>query len=358
MPRQDLEWLLNFSDLTPQRVIALLGTMQPTSGFGELFQYSNPMAAAAGYMGGYLVYPNMELGTAFDKAMQSYVFDPLGMRDTTMDFALAQRGNFATAHAPDVDGHMTLAEAHANYSVVPIRPAGGVWSTVDDMLKYIAMELAEGQLPDGKRFINRDVLLERRAPQVVESVDVTYGMALSVNRVYGAPVVHHGGDMVGFHSDMIWLPEHGVGAVVLTNGDPGWLIRTVFRRKLLEVLFDGKPEADAQIEAQSKTFYEELAADRRLLTIPADSKATDQLAAHYVNPALGTVNVDRKSDKTVFDFVVFPSEVGSRVNPDGTTSLITTVPGMNGIEYVVGASSGKRTLTLRDMQHEYVYLEK
>ena len=64
-------------------------------------------------------------------------------------------------------------------------------------------------------------------------------------RQYGMPVVHHGGDMIGFHSDMMWLPEHGVGAVILTNGDPGWLVRTVFRRKLLEVLFDGKPEADA-----------------------------------------------------------------------------------------------------------------
>ena len=28
----------------------------------------------------------MELGAAFDRAMQVYVFDPLSMRDTTMDF--------------------------------------------------------------------------------------------------------------------------------------------------------------------------------------------------------------------------------------------------------------------------------
>ncbi len=169
MPRQDLEWLLNFRDLTPDKVLTLLGTMQPTSGFGELFQYSNPMAAAAGYMGGHLVHPDVEVGAAFDETMQSYVFDPLGMRNTTMDFALAQLGNFATAHAPDVDGHMTLAEARANYSVVPIRPAGAVWSSVDDMLNYVAMELAEGRLPDGKRFIDRNVLLERQAPQVVLS---------------------------------------------------------------------------------------------------------------------------------------------------------------------------------------------
>jgi CubicO group peptidase (beta-lactamase class C family) len=357
MPRQDLEWLLNFRDLTPEGVIKLLGSMQPTSGFGELFQYSNPMAAAAGYLGGQLVYPDLELGTAFDKAMKRYVFDPLGMDNTTMDFALAQSGNFATAHAPDVDGHMSKAEARANYSIVPIRPAGAVWSSVNDMLKYVAMELAEGSLPDGRRFIDRNLLLERQKPQVVESTDVTYGMALSVDRVYGTPVVHHGGDMIGFHSDMIWLPEHGVGAVILTNGDPGWLVRSVFRRKLLEVLFDGRPEANSQIEAQSKTFYEEMAAERRLLTVPADTKAGEMLGVRYVNPALGPIVVSREGGNTVFDLGAFPSEVGSRVNPDGTTSLITIVPGMNGLEYVVGSSGAKRSLTLRDMQHEYSFME-
>jgi CubicO group peptidase (beta-lactamase class C family) len=358
MPRQDLEWLLNFGELTPDKVIALLGTMQPTSGFGELFQYSNAMAAAAGYIGGRLVYPDMESGAAFDKAMQIYVFDPLGMRDTTMDFALAQQGNVAVPHAPDVDGHMTLADARANYSVVPMRPAGGVWSSVDDMLKYVAIELTQGRLPDGTRFIDRSLLLERLAPQVVVSTDVTYGMALEVDRVYGTRVVHHGGDMIGFHSDMIWLPEYGVGAVVLTNANPGWQIRDVFRRKLLEVLFDGRPEADALIEARSKAFYEYMAAERRLLTVPAEAKAAEALAARYVNSALGTINVARSAGRLVFDMGVFQSEVGSRTNPDGTTSFITTVPGMNGFEYVAGTSGSKRTLTLRDMQHEYVFLER
>jgi CubicO group peptidase (beta-lactamase class C family) len=358
MPRQDLEWFLQFRDLTPERVMNLLGTMQPTSDFGALFQYSNTMAAAAGYIGGHLVYPNMELGAGFDKAIQGYVFGPLKMRDTTMDFALAQRGDFATAHAPDVNGHMTLAEAHVNYSAVPIRPAGAVWSTVDDMLKYVAMELAEGKLPNGTRYIDRALLLERRAPQVVVSTDDTYGMGLEVDRVYGTPVVYHGGDMIGFHSDMIWLPEHGVGAVILTNGDPGWLIRTIFRRKLLEVLFDGKPEADAQIEAASKTFYEEMAAERRLLTVPADSRAASLLAAHYENPALGTITVKHKGTSVVFDLGAFESEVGSRSNPDGTTSFITTVPGVNGLEYVAGTNGGKRSLITRDSQHEYVLLEK
>ena len=50
LPRQDLEWLLNYGTATPASSLALLGTMQPTSRFGEVYQYSNLMAAAAGYV--------------------------------------------------------------------------------------------------------------------------------------------------------------------------------------------------------------------------------------------------------------------------------------------------------------------
>ena len=155
MPRQDLEWLFEFQDMTPESAMRLLGTMQPTSKFGELFQYSNPMAAAAGYTGGHLLYPTLELGAAYDQAMKAQVFDPLGMRNTTHDFDIAQRGNFAVAHAPNVDGQPALAEGKVNRSIIPVRPAGGVWSSVNDVLKYVAMELTVGKLPDGKQYVRR-----------------------------------------------------------------------------------------------------------------------------------------------------------------------------------------------------------
>ena len=50
--------------------------------------------------------------------------------------------------------------------------------------------------------------------------------------------------------------------------------------------------------------------------------------------------------------------MASRVNPDGTTSFITIVPGLTGFEFVVGSRNDRRTLTLRDPQHEYVYQEQ
>ncbi len=58
LPRQDFEWLFQFEGVTPDSALATLATMQPTSGFGEMFQYSNPLAGAAGYVGGHVAFPD------------------------------------------------------------------------------------------------------------------------------------------------------------------------------------------------------------------------------------------------------------------------------------------------------------
>jgi CubicO group peptidase (beta-lactamase class C family) len=313
------------------------------------------MAAAAGFVGGHVAFPELELGAAYDRAMQTRVLAPLGMNATTFDFARALGSpNHAAAHAPDVDGTPAPAVMEVNYAVIPVRPAGAAWSSVRDMLKYVQMELDEGRLPDGTRYVSKDALLARREPQVSIGEDDSYGMGLMVNTKYGIPVVHHGGDMIGYHSDMIWLPGHDVGAVILTNGDPGWTLRSVFRRKLLEVLFDGRPEADADVAAQAKSYYDQLAAERKLITDPADPAEAARLAGHYANDALGEVTVHRATGSTVFDFGEWKSEVATRKNPDGTVSFLTTAPGVVGFEFVVRAGPPP-ALVVRDAQHEYVF---
>ncbi|HEY7638811.1 MAG TPA: serine hydrolase domain-containing protein [Steroidobacteraceae bacterium] len=354
LPRQDFEWLFQFKGVTPEGALATLATVQPTSKFGEMFQYSNLLAGAAGFTGGHVLYPQLEIGAAYDKAMQTEVFDPLGMKATTFDYARALAGNHSAAHAPDVDGKPARAVFELNYSIIPLRPAGAGWSNVNDMLKYVSMELANGALPDGHRYISNKPLLARRDAKVPIGKDAVYGMGLMVDNTYGVPIVHHGGDMIGFHSDMMWLPDSQVGAVVLTNGDPGWLIRSGFRRKLQEVLFDGRAEADADLAAAAKTFFAQIAADRKTLVVPANAQDATQLGARYNNAALGGLAVEHAGTKTVFDFGEWKSEVASRRNPDGTLSFITISPGVSGFEFVVGGGAEK-TLTTRDAQHEYVF---
>ena len=91
LPRKDLEWIFTSTPQTPvTKTFDFLAATAPTSKFGEVFQYNNLMATAAGFIGGHVAYPTMELGAAYDRAMQTMVFDPLGMRSTTFDTAKAR----------------------------------------------------------------------------------------------------------------------------------------------------------------------------------------------------------------------------------------------------------------------------
>jgi CubicO group peptidase (beta-lactamase class C family) len=357
LPRQDLEWIFEFAQSTPARAMSLLGTMQPTSKFGEVFQYSNLMAAAAGFVGGSLLYPGRELGAAYDEAMRTQIFEPLGMSSTTFDFARAQKMNHARPHGLDVDGKPAIGKMDLNYAAVSVRPAGGMWTSVHDLSRYVMMELAGGKLSDGSRLVSEQNLVMRRAPQVMLGEDQTYGMGLMEDRTWGVNVVHHGGDLAGYHSDMIFLPDYGVGGVILTNSDPGVRLRRPFMRRLLEVLFDGKAEAAEDLAASTRQMKAQIAKDRERLTIPADPTETAKLARRYRNAALGDIVVLHERGATVFDVGEWRSAVASRVNDDRTVSFISIDPTLLNFEFVVGDRGGKRVLIVRDGQHEYVFVE-
>jgi CubicO group peptidase (beta-lactamase class C family) len=357
LPRQDLEWLFEYKSATPKTEIDLLGTMQPTTRFGETYQYSNLLASVAGFVGGHVLYPDRELGQAYDEAMRTRVFEPLGMKTSTFDFARAVRGNYASPHGVDVDGKSSLSRMDLNHAVIPLRPAGGVWTSAHELMKYVALELARGELPDGKRYISAENILARRIPQVAIGEDGSYGMGLLVDKTWGVPVVHHGGSLFGYKSDLLFLPEQGIGAVILTNSDIGGRLLRPFLRRVLEVVFNGQPEAAEDVAAQAKEKQERVAKDRERLVIPADAAAVAKLAVRYISPALGEITVKKQGPATVFDFGEWGSTVASRKNDDGTTSFITIDPSNEDFEFVVGERDGKRVLIIRDAQHEYIAVE-
>ena len=119
-------------------------------------------------------------------------------------------------------------------------------------MKYVAMELTQGKLPDGKQYVKPGGAA--RTPGAAgdgqHRCELWHGF--SVNTMYGTQ-----GDPPRRRHDRL-SQRHDLAARAwrrcrdLTNGDPGWIIRGVFRRKLLEVLFDGKPEADGQVVAQAR----------------------------------------------------------------------------------------------------------
>ena len=357
LPRKDFDWLFNTSRTTPaSTTFEQLAATEPTSGFGEVFQYNNLMASAAGYIGGHLVYPDREVGAAYDAAMQARIFGPLGMTETTFDNEKALATNHASPHGDYIgDGKPAVASMDLNYSIRPYRPAGGAWSSAHDMIKYVQDELTLGQLLDGRRLVSEKSLLTRRAHGMPIGEDAFYGMGLEDDLTWGVSVVHHGGSMGGFKTDILLVPDAQVGAVILTNADNGQMLLRPFMRRLLEVLYDGKPEAAGDVATSAARTKAQIAAERPRLVIPAAPEAAAGLAPHYVSSELGQITVSRDAQGVKFDFGLWSTHVASRKNDDGTLSFVALDPSQDGFEFVVATRDGKPALVLRDGQHEYVY---
>lgn len=359
LPRRDFAFILAANDAPASDTFRQLSETQPTSAFGQLFQYSNLMAAAAGYVGGSLAYPNLEIGAAYDRAMQSRVFDPLGMKDTTFDMKVGESGDWARPHGFDVDGRMTEMSNHFNHLISPYRPAGGAWSSAADVALYAQLELSKGIATDGKRVVSEANLMERRRRGVPTGENAWYGMGLFNEVVDGVPVITHGGTLQGYHSDWWILPDAGIGAVLLTNADSGPAMFDPFLRRLLEVVYDGKPEAAQEVANAAIQLKAQARESRARLTIPGDPKILANLAANYRDQELGnTLSIRDKAAVKWVEAGSIEGPLATRKNADGSTSLVSIGPGAIGLDAVIGGQKGARTLTVRDSQHDYVYTEE
>lgn len=364
LPRKDLNWAFNDGPKTPAKsVFDELANTMPTSGFGEIYQYNNQMAAAAGYIAGHIAYPELEPGEAYDKALKTYILQPLGMNSSTFLPELAmQEGYYAKAYALDLYGQVQPVEQSTtrgfNLTIIPHRPAGALWSTVSDMIHYIQIELSAGISLDGTRVFEPDTVLKRREKQVKSGTNETYGMGLAVEQVNGIEIVTHGGSMVGYKSNFYAIPSANVGVVVLTNSDEGYFIEKLLKQKLLELTYDAEPLSNKMLDVfvEKVSMYASLYKDE--LTIPADPTILAMLAPSYYSDELGDISIIRNKDGIFLDTGLWKSELATKQSDDATFIIATTTPGVIGLEFTLGEENGKKTLTVEEGQHQYVFYER
>lgn len=362
LPRKDLDWIFNNTPTTPASLtFADLAELAPTSGFGELYQYNNQMPAAAGFLAGHILYPDMEIGAAYDKAMQTYIFAPLAMTETTFSMQQAMKDNFATPHTLNVDRNIEIvaqtADSGFNHLTTAYRPSGAAWSSPHDMIKYIQNELTQGAGAGDKRLFAAEHLLERRQPGVSAGKDRVYGLGLAVKKIAGVEIVEHGGSLAGFQSQIVIIPGANTGAVILTNAEAGTNLLSPFARRLLEILYDGEEKASGQVAVAAEIQRLNWNKFKQDLTIPADQKTVADLAKHYHSAELGPLHIRQINGAIIFDPGVWSSRIATKKNPDGTFSVVLTEGAMMGLEALIGKTNGLRTLTLIDDQQKYVFTE-
>jgi CubicO group peptidase (beta-lactamase class C family) len=358
LPRADYETYFVDPEAGAQLAFNQLEQLKPTTEFGPVYQYSNTLAAVAGFVAGHVAYPSMEPAKAYDRAMRTLVWAPLGMAETSFDDPRLVHGNVAAPHADRLEGGIGFAPQGLNATLLPFRPAGSAWSSIHDMARYVRNEVTEGKFSDGRQWIGRDALLARRAHGVSTGHDSWYGMGLQTQRVGGIETVFHGGSVNGYKSDWIVIPGARIGGAILTNGENGYPLVTAFRRKLIELVYDAKPEADAYVAAEGRRIDETLATQRKRIGQPIPRNA--DLAARYANPLLGTITIKHVGSATVFDFGPWETRIGTRrdANAPGGLDYVSIAPSeIDDLAFVPGRDGGVRTLTLRDSQHAYVYRE-
>jgi CubicO group peptidase (beta-lactamase class C family) len=356
LPYRNMDWEYALPNSPASLTFDILAKMRPTSAFGTTYQYSNPPAAASGFVGGHVAFPTLEIGKAYDQAMMTRVFEPLGMTRTTFDYDHAMRGNFARSHGVGIDGNLELVDPRRDRQMHAVRPTGGAWSNVNDLLAYVQLELTGGLLANGKRHISTAALHERWKSQIATGRHAWYGLGLDTDLSSGTPMLYHGGRLYGQRTNMAWWPEHDIGVVVLTNSSTGNVLMDAVPRKLMEILFDGQPEADSMVNAAAASERERRVAWRRGWTYPAKSEDAQVLASRYRNDLLGELRVERSQGHVHIHFAAWGAPVASRTSASGAVEFVFAIPSPPPA-FVAGKSKDGPTLTMRDAQNEYVFTE-
>jgi methyl acetate hydrolase len=174
---------------------------------------------------------------------KKYIFEPLGMKDTTFEITAAQRTREASGHHRQLDGSLKAEpmEPAPNPHASPRHHSGGggIYSTAPDYLTLIRM-LMHGGAFDGARILRPETvalmgqnqiglveagILKTTRPQVSNDVDFFHGISLKwgfghMINMQPVPEARSAGSMTwaGLYNTYYWIdPRKRVAAVFMTQ---------------------------------------------------------------------------------------------------------------------------------------------
>jgi CubicO group peptidase (beta-lactamase class C family) len=354
MPRRDLDFIFKFTNVTPEQRLEEMKSMLPTTGFGETFQYSNSLVAAGGYAAAHSFEPELSLADAFSRAMNKLVFEPLGMSNTFLGGAEGGDKPLASPHALALDGSCAAIDPAVEHFADALAPAGSAWSTATDMAKYVLLELACGKDEKGEQVVSREQILRRREKGIKIDGNSSYGLGLIVTENQGLQVISHGGNTLGFSSDLYFLPDHDLGVVVLTNLRIANAFLSILLQKMLEILFDAEAKSEQMLEAAHQNMQESLKKDRmRITTDAASQKWLHQFVGEYRCKELGTARISDENGICTAQFESWSSDLGLEVDASGRNLIALTTPPWSGVRLEPTESGDE--LVIRGAQNQYTF---
>jgi CubicO group peptidase (beta-lactamase class C family) len=189
-------------------------------------------------------------GQRLEDYVRENLFLPLGM--TTAGYFLTPEAEktLATTYRRG-DGRIMP------YSHIVYRAAGAVSASIEDMTGYLRFHLERGSL-DGRRILGEESMdrleVPRTMPAVKVGVTTGYGLLNGAAFTKGYEAHGHGGEVDGAQSLMGYIPELGIGRVILINSNDSaamgwirWLVDGYIEREIQGV----EPPAAATLSADA-----------------------------------------------------------------------------------------------------------
>lgn len=300
----DLLWA--GADYSAQEIFQRVSTLPLAYQFRSGFVYQNIMYALAGDI------VRAVSGMSWDAFLESRIFAPLGMSSTVTRLAGIQgKPNVASPHG-EINDTMRVIK---NRAVDPVAPAGSIWSSVNDMSRWMRFVLDSGRV-NGKRLISESNFNQWLSPQTVADINTypalqlsrphffLYGLAWFLQDYNGQAVAMHTGSIDGMSALIGLIPDKKLGVYILANAD-----HVELRHALMYEVFDrfggaaASPKRDWSAEllamnnaqqAQAKAAQKQDLARRVMGTKP--SLPMTQYVGTYRNTAYGDAIITMSGD--------------------------------------------------------------
>jgi CubicO group peptidase (beta-lactamase class C family) len=320
-------------------LIRSLRYVDPASSFRSTFAYTNITHLEAGR-----VIAKLEGAPDWEAVLRKDILEPLGMTESSVT---AEAIEAAANHA---QGHRWSPDGTVEVPFTPLFPylyagAGAINSTVEDMARWIRLQLGNGSF-EGKRIASPENLAVTRMARVAINDKMAYAMGWVIQMTPNGVVVWHNGGTPSFGSYVGMQLDRRIGVVVLTNeanvGLPDAIGAWVLDRLL------GNPDVDHVAERlkQAKAGAEK---DARLWAPPVSPwlfPPLAPLAGSFTHPAIGQAGVKQDGDALVMELA---TGAALKLDPwDGAIFTATLVP--NGRFAALAANLGPQPTAFAQFQ--------
>lgn len=208
------------------RMVERMVSLEQIAPFNTVWSYNN----AGFYVAGRLI--ELATGKPYEAALKELLNDPLDLRQTFIFPTDVMTYRFAVGHAGPVAKPIVLRPW-----AIPraMRPAGGVASGVNDLLRYAEFHLGDGSAPRGARLLSPVSMRHMQETQLVQQgTDEEMALGWQVSRIGDLREVWHDGWAVGQTALLFLVPAKQLAVVLLTNSVTGERLNRDIRRMIAQ----------------------------------------------------------------------------------------------------------------------------